>query len=98
MEPTVCCFVATGAPQPSAAEITDDEESDDNSGHKSESEQSSSDNTFASRATSSETQNDVRINVRGDVTERYRRPHTDKFPISTERARTVNGARYSTQE
>jgi hypothetical protein len=54
LEPTVCCFVATGAPQPSAAEITDDDKSDDDSGHKNESEESSSDDTFALRAALSE--------------------------------------------
>jgi hypothetical protein len=54
LEPTVCCFVATGAPQPSTAEITDDDESNHDSGHNSESEESTSDDTFASRAASSE--------------------------------------------
>jgi hypothetical protein len=28
LEPVVCCFVATGAPQSTAAEVTDDEGSD----------------------------------------------------------------------
>jgi hypothetical protein len=28
LEPTVCCFVATGVPQSTAVEVTDDEDSD----------------------------------------------------------------------
>jgi hypothetical protein len=56
LEPTVCCFVATGAPQPSVAEVTDDEKSDETTlGHESDSDESTSGDQTTSRTTSSVT-------------------------------------------
>jgi hypothetical protein len=58
LEPTVCCFVATGAPQPSAAEMTDDDESAESSiesGHESDLGESADDDAATSRTASIET-------------------------------------------
>jgi hypothetical protein len=56
LEPTVCCFVATGAPQPFVAEVTDDKKSDGTtSGHESDSDESTSDDQTMSCTKSSVT-------------------------------------------
>jgi hypothetical protein len=70
LEPTACCFVGTGAPQPSVAEVTDDEESSESTvglGHESDSDKSTDDAVATSRVVERDVRSNVRSNVRNDV-------------------------------
>jgi hypothetical protein len=111
LEPTICCFVATGAPQPSVAEVTNDDESigpSADSDHESDSDDSTGGARTTLRAKSSakseahdierDIKRDIRIDVRNDVIKRNGETQANRFPISTEHARTVNRARQPTQE
>jgi hypothetical protein len=60
LEPNICCFVATGAPQPSVPDVTDDDddassESTVKPGHESDSDESTHDADVTSRTTLSVT-------------------------------------------
>jgi hypothetical protein len=100
LEPTVCCFVATGPTQPSVAEVTDDEESDGStveSGHESELDESTQEGDKRRRQRC-DIARDVERNVRRDVerdiecdVKRDKGAQENKFPNPTEHARAVRG-------